>query len=279
VRVTQSDVQEPPVSVLGRAFTLLTAFLADDVELTFAELSRRSGLPKPTVHRLITELVSWGMVERTPRGVRLGMKLFELGQLVPRQRGLRNAALPILTDLFQATRQTVHLAVMDGSEVVYVEKLPGPDGPALPSRVGGRMELHCTAVGKAQLAFADEPLVRQVLQADLPRRTAQTVVMPGLLVRQLGRIRDTGLAFEFEESTRGIACVASPVFGVDDRVVAAISVAGWINRIDVDRVAPAVKTAASTLSRALGAGRGPSGPLPALRLPGRPGGAPPSLRP
>jgi DNA-binding IclR family transcriptional regulator len=263
--VTPTTAQEAPVSVLGRVFTLLTAFHPDDVELTFAELSRRSGLPKPTVHRLITELLSWGMVERTPRGVRLGMRLFELGQLVPRQRGLRNAALPLLTDLFQATRQTVHLAVMDGAEVVYVEKLPGPDGPALPSRVGGRMQLHCTAVGKAQLAFANEPLVRQVLQSGLPRRTAQTVVMPGLLIRQLGRIRETGLAFEFEESTRGIACVASPVFGDDDRVVASISVSGWVNRIDVDRVAPAVKTAATMLSRQLGAHRGPSGPLSTLR--------------
>ena len=110
----------PPKSVLGRALTLLTAFRPGDAELTLAELTRRTGLPKPTVHRMLAELAEWNVVERTSHGIRLGMRLFELGQLAPLQRGLREAAAPFLSDLFEATHETVHLAVPDGLDVVYV---------------------------------------------------------------------------------------------------------------------------------------------------------------
>jgi IclR family acetate operon transcriptional repressor len=89
--------------VLGRALTLLTAFRPGDTELTLAELTRRTGIPKPTAHRLLAELATWNVVERTPDGIRLGMALFELGQLAPLQRGLREAAAPFLADLFEAT--------------------------------------------------------------------------------------------------------------------------------------------------------------------------------
>ncbi|MDF1480384.1 IclR family transcriptional regulator [Leifsonia sp. H3M29-4] len=245
----------PPDSVLGRAFTILGTFLGGESDLSMSELSRRCNLPRPTIHRMVVEMVSWGMLERTSRGVRLGLRLFELGQLVPRQRDLRYTAMPILSDLAAATRQTIHLAVMDGGDVVYVDKLQGPNGPALPSRVGGRMPPYCTALGKAQLAFSDASLVKQVILTGMPRRTPRTIVDPRIFFQQLVRIRETGVAFEFEESTRGIVCVASPVFNEDNQVIAAISVSGWLNLLNVDRVDPAVKTAASMLSRQLGATR------------------------
>jgi DNA-binding IclR family transcriptional regulator len=87
-----------PQSVVGRVLTLLTAFRPGDAELTLAELHRRTGIAKPTAHRLLAELDGWDVIERTPTGIRLGMRLFELGQLVPRQRGLLEAAAPFLTD-------------------------------------------------------------------------------------------------------------------------------------------------------------------------------------
>src|SRR5205823_13960401 len=127
---------------LGRARSLLSAFCSGEAELTLAELSRRTDIPKPTGHRLLTELATWSVVERTPAGLRLGMGLFGLGQLAPRQRGLREAAAPFLADLFEATRETVHLAVLEGLEVVYVQKLDARRGPRLPSQVGGRMPAY-----------------------------------------------------------------------------------------------------------------------------------------
>jgi DNA-binding IclR family transcriptional regulator len=244
-----------PNSVLGRAFTLLTAFRPGDTELSLAELCRRTGIAKPTAHRLLGELAHWDIVERTPGGgLRLGMRLFELGQLAPRQRGLREAAAPFLADLFEATRETVHLAVLDGIEVVYLQKLETKSGPRVGSRIGGRMPAYCTGVGKAMLAFAPRAEQERVLAAGLPRRTPRTVVAPGLLNRELAGIRALGVAEEHEESTVGIACVAAPVLAGDGTAVAAISITGWANRLDTGRLATAVRTAALGLARTLRGG-------------------------
>jgi IclR family acetate operon transcriptional repressor len=250
VRSTQPNGVAPN-SVLGRALTLLTAFRPGEDELTLAELHRRTGIPKPTAHRLLGELVDWDVVERTPTGIRLGMRLFELGQLVPRQRSLREAAAPFLTDLFEATHETVHLAVPDGIEVVYVQKLDGRRGPTVASRVGGRMPAYCTGVGKVLLAFAPPERFAAVVAAGLERRTPRTVVAPGLLASELAAVRERGVALEHEESTVGITCVAAPVFDGEGPAVAAISITGWANRLDPDRFAPAVRTAALGISRSL----------------------------
>ncbi|OLT18739.1 IclR family transcriptional regulator [Pseudonocardia sp. CNS-139] len=244
------------LSMLGRAFTLLGAFRPGEAEVTLAELTRRSGVPKPTAHRLLGELEEWGAVERNGRGYRLGLRLFELGQLVPRQRELQETAAPFLADLFEATRETVHLAVPDGVEVVYVQKLPASSAPEIPSRQGGRMPAYCTGLGKALLAFGPPARLQAVLDAGLVRRTPRTVVAPGLLSAELAEIRRRGLAEEHEESAVGIACVAAPVFGPGGDAVAALSITGWSNRLHTARVAPAVQTAALALSRALG-GRPP----------------------
>jgi IclR family transcriptional regulator, acetate operon repressor len=240
-----------PSSVLSRAFALLSSFEPGDTELSLAELGRRAGVPKPTVHRLVVELSRWRIVERTPRGVRLGMRLFELGQLASHQRGLREAALPFLSDLYEATHETVHLAVLDGVEVVYLEKLRARGSPSLPSRLGGRMPAYCTGVGKALLAFSPPEVVHAVVANGLTRRTPRTIVMPGLFEREIETVRARGLAFEHEESTPGVVCVASPVLGSDGQAVAAISIAGWAASLDTARVGPAVRTAALSLSRQL----------------------------
>jgi DNA-binding IclR family transcriptional regulator len=227
------------------------AFLDGEVELKFAKLALRTGLPRPTVYRLVNEMVAWGVLERGSGGVRLGMRLFELGEMVPGRRDLQTTALPNTNDLAVATGQSVHLAVLDGLEVLYLEKISARSAPELPSRVGGRTPLHCTAVGKSLLAFAEPDIQQQVLSAPRSRRTRRTIVDPRALVYQLDRIRTTKTAFEFEESAAGVARVACPVVGLNGAVVASVSISGWTNLINVDRVAPAVHTAALTLSRAL----------------------------
>jgi DNA-binding IclR family transcriptional regulator len=238
--------------MLGRAFTLLTAFRPGDGELTLAELARRTGIAKPTAHRLLGELAEWGAVERTPNGaLRLGLRLFELGQLVPRQRDLLDVGAPFLADLFEATRETVHLAVPDGTDVVYVQKLTVSGSPDIPSRLGGRMPAYCTGVGKALLAFSPPERLAAVVAAGLPRRTPRTVIAPGLLHAELDTVRRRGIAEEHEESAAGIACVAAPVLGIDGHAVAAVSITGWSHRLNTQRLAAAVRTAALGISRAL----------------------------
>jgi DNA-binding IclR family transcriptional regulator len=196
-------------------------------------------------------MAEWDIVEVSADGVRVGMRLFELGQQASRPIDLRDAAAPFLADLFEATGETVHLAVTEGTDVVYVQKLERRHGPRAPTRVGGRMPAYCTGVGKALLAHAPREQVTAVMAGGLHRRTPRTVTAPGLFERELARVRETGVAFEHEESCVGIACVASPVIGDDGTAVAAVSITGRVNRIDTARLAPAVRTAALGISRAL----------------------------
>ncbi|GAA3224323.1 IclR family transcriptional regulator [Pseudonocardia petroleophila] len=238
-------------SKLGRALQLLAAFRPGDAELSLAELSRRTQLPKATAHRLLGELAAWNLVERTDTGHRLGVRLFELGALAPLQHRLREAAGPSLADLFESTRNTVHLAVLDGTDAVYVHKLGSRHGPVVSSRLGGRMPAYCTGVGKALLAHSSPTAVQHLLGRPLHRRTPRTIVAPGLVLRELRAVHERGFAVEHEESSRGIACVAAPVLDRHRRAVAAVSVTGWAHLIDVARLGPAVHAAALGIARSL----------------------------
>jgi IclR family transcriptional regulator, acetate operon repressor len=239
-------------SVIGRAFRILDAFGPADRRLTLAEMTRRTGMPKATVHRLAGELLALGALEGEHGVYQLGMRMFEFGQLVPRQRDLREAALPFMQDLFEATHETVHLAVLDGTEVLYLEKISGHRRVAAGSRVGGRLPAYCTAVGKAILAASPPEALDAVLAAGLARRTPFSITAPAVLRQQLDRAARTGVAYEREESGPGVTCAASPVRGFGNRVVAAISVTGPISRLDPERVAPAVRLAALGLTRRVG---------------------------
>ena len=234
-----------------RIAAVLGAFRAGDDAVGAAELARRTGLPKSTVHRIMGDLVRAGLLERHDRKVSLGLALFEIGQRVPRQRVLRDAAIPFMSDLREATRQTVHLAVLDGREVVYVEKLTTPGGPPLPSAVGGRFPATATGVGKAILAFSPSAIVEPLLSELLPRLTERTIAAPGLLSRELRRIHRDGVAYDREESGPGVTCVASPVLGPGGHAIAALSLSGWSTQMRPARYAPAVRTAALALTRAL----------------------------
>jgi IclR family acetate operon transcriptional repressor len=238
-------------SLPSRIAAVLRAFRAGDDAVGAAELARRTSLPKSTVHRIIGDLVRTGLLERHGRKVSLGLALFEIGQRVPRQRVLRDAAVPFMSDLREATRQTVHLAVLDGREVVYVEKLTTPGGPPLPSSVGGRVPATATGVGKAILAFSPPATVEPLLSDQLPRFNERTITAPGLLSRELRRVHREGVAYDREESGPGITCVASPVLGSDGHAIAALSLSGWSNQMRPARYAPAVRTAALALTRAL----------------------------
>jgi IclR family acetate operon transcriptional repressor len=159
-----------------------------------------------------------------------------------------------MEDLFEATHETVHLGVPDGTEVLYVEKIMGHRRVRSPSRVAGRMPLYCTAVGKAILAFSPGDLLDRVIEQGLPPRTPYTIVSPKLLRESVAEAAHAGVAFDREESLLGLGCVAAPVFGPGHELVGAISVSGSTGRFEPDRMATAVKTTSLSLSRVLGAG-------------------------
>ncbi|WP_158889884.1 IclR family transcriptional regulator [Amycolatopsis anabasis] len=244
--------EEAPKSVLARGLSLLEAFFSGESELSLGEIADRSGLPKPTTHRLLTELVTWGALERSGRGTyRLGAKLFLLGQLVPRHRMLRQAALPYLEELYRTSQENVHLAVPDDLHTLFLEKLSGRESMAIRSRVGGRMPVHCTATGKVFLAWGGRDRFQRAVAAGLPRLTPRTIVLPGLLHRDLARTLDRGVGINLEESEPGVVAVAAPVLGPRGQVVAALSITGHAHRLDVDRCAPTVRAAATAMSTQL----------------------------
>lgn len=236
-------------TVLGKAVTILHAFRADDQTLTLAEIVRRTGLHKPTAHRLAGQLVNHRLLERLNHGYRLSGGLFELGMRASVERSLLELAMPFLQDLYERTHETVHLGVLDGHEVVYVAKIGGHHQARTPSRTGGRMPLHCTAIGKVLLAHAEPHLRLNVLSGPLLRQTPHTVVAPGILAKQLDAVIETGVAFEREESALGLVCVAAPAPTADGGTppIAAISVAGPVGRFRPESHIAAVRAAATGL--------------------------------
>ncbi|WP_225627500.1 IclR family transcriptional regulator [Streptomyces werraensis] len=235
--------------MLDKAALLLDAFYPTGGEFRLSELVARTGLPKTTTFRLAGKLVELGLLEHVQEHYRLGNHLFELGSLVSRRLDLRETALPFLQDLFESTRQTVHFGVRDGFDVVYVERIHGHDSPALPSRIGGRLPLSCTAIGKALLAFCKEAAC-DLDTRELPRLTPYSITDPAALRTALEQIQVSGLAYEEQEAAVGVSCIAAPVFA-GASAVAALSVAVPQQQFRPAHLAPAVRTAALGLSRAL----------------------------
>ena len=180
-----------------------------------------------------------------------GLRLFELGESAARPRDLRKLALASMADLRNAVGLTIHLAVLEQFEVVYIEILPSRSAPRLPSRVGGRMPAHATAVGKALLAEAPPGVLDEFLTRDLRKVGPNTITTATRMRSELGRIRAAGVAYEREESGPNVACAASSVRIHGGAAVAAISAAGGSRNFDVRRVGLAVRTAAESITRQL----------------------------
>lgn len=238
-----SDQEFDRTTVLGKVMMVLHAFTIEDSAVSLAELARRTSIPKGTLHRILSDMAAVRMLDRTGTGYRLGGSLFELGMRASVERSLLEVAIPFMEDLYVRTHETVHLGVLDGIEVVYLSKIGGHRQASAPSRIGGRMPVHCTAIGKVLLAHADNDLREQVLSAPLARYTPRTVILPGPLSTQLDRIAAEGVGYEYEESATGIVCVAAPVRDGED-VVAAISVTGPSYRFRPDTHAASVRAAA-----------------------------------
>lgn len=213
----------PGLSVTSRALALLGAFDQRHRRLTLTELADRADLPLPTAHRLVRELLAWGALSRTESGhYVVGRRLWDIGLLAPVQSSLRQIASPYLHDLYGATLATVHLAVRDGSEVLYVDRLSGHASVPVVSTIGSRLPLHATGVGKVLLAHAPEE-IRAAVLAHLPRITPYTVSQPGALRRQLDNILDDDYATTVEEMSLGACSVAVPIRS-GEQVVAALGV-------------------------------------------------------
>ncbi|BBY36895.1 putative transcriptional regulator, IclR family protein [Mycobacterium mantenii] len=233
---------ETPTAVIDRISLVLDAFDGPG-RLTLAQIVRRTGLPRSSAHRMLERLVQLRWLRRSGRDYELGMRLVELGSLAVHQDRLVRAAGPLLRELHRATGLVVHLAVLDGPDVLYLDKVGASPLAPIPTRVGGRQPAHCTAVGKAILAYRDEDA-----PVDLAvRKTRYSIATGAQLAVELSRVRAHGVAFEREESLPGFGCVAAPIGepGEGQEVKAAVSVCGPMSRMTFDQrlIAPLRMTA------------------------------------
>ena len=249
----------PENRTISRSAAILQTLKANPsprgVRLT--EVSQRCGLEKSTTHRLLAALVVEGLVERdveTGR-YRLGLGLLELGMAVHQRLDIRVESLPILRSLADRAEETIHLGVARGPHVVYVEKVESPHAFQMRSRVGERMPLYSTGIGKAILAYAGEDELATVLTNGLEPRTPHTITDPTELRTELQRVRVRGYSTDMEENEDSVRCVAAPIFDHRLSVVGAISIAGPVFRFPEQRMvelAVYVVGAAQEVSKRLG---------------------------
>ena len=223
------------IRVLDRAFRVL-ALLSDGKPRSLQVLSEGIDLSVSTTFRLLATLSSNHYVQRDERTnqYRLGLTCLELARAYYDGNDLRRIALPELEALRNETRETVHLAVIDQMEVVYLEKLPGLHAIGLmSSRVGARSPAYCTGIGKVMLAFEKPQFVRNYYdQFPMKRYTATTITDPEKLMAELENIRCNGYGLDRGEHEHEVRCVAAPIFEMRGQVAAALSVSGPAARMD-----------------------------------------------
>lgn len=197
-------------SVASRILAVFEAFEHGGPSLSLSRIAELSGLPISTAHRIVSELQAWGALSRDAQGrYQIGLRLWELGQNAGRR--LRETARPFLQDLFSLTGETAHLAVREGNEALYVDRIYGSKRVPRASRIGGRLPLHATAVGKVLLAY-EEPWFREAyLAGALARLTAFTHVDADALADELAEIAARGYAVTGEEARVGACSIAVPV--------------------------------------------------------------------
>ncbi len=223
------------IRVLDRAFRVLSLF-TDGKPRTLNEVSESIGLSPSTTFRLLTTMVSHSYVRRNENNnqYQLGLACLYLARAYQDSNDIRKIALPELGSLRDDTKETVHLAIMDGMEVVYLEKLPGLYAMGImSSRVGGRSPAHCTGLGKVFLAYLSPDEVRKYFtRKGLRRYTETTITDLPELMEHLAKIRDQGFGFDKGEHEYEVRCVAVPIFDINEQVIAALSVSGSSIRLD-----------------------------------------------
>ena len=226
--------------------------------MSVSEIAVKARLHKSTAHRILIALEYNGLIQqnRHTGNYYLGLKLFKLGNQAVARINLREIAKPHLIDLMEETQESVHLAIPDDNQVLYLEKVEGPHALRMPSRVGRRIPMYCTSLGKAMLSCLDPEEVRQITKSEKLRAyTPNTITKLDRLLAELRRIRKLGYAVDNEEIELGLTCVGSPIRNHAGEMVGAISVAGPSVRVRPTRIAAlgkAVMKVASAISTELG---------------------------
>ncbi|MEP7730046.1 IclR family transcriptional regulator [Marinomonas primoryensis] len=246
-------------SSLSKALNMLNHVCTSPVPLRFAELVVLSELPKATAHRQLNTLLEHGLVrfDEHKQAYYPGYELLALAHRTWANLDIRDVAAAPMRDLWSKTQETIHLAVLDGADVIYIDKLESPKSLRLYSAVGKKGPVYCTGVGKAMLAFLPEDKQETVIAAQsFIRHTDHTLITPQALRVDLQQVQKTGVSLDLEEHEMGIKCAAAPIFNTRNEAIAAISVTAPAFRTSdqtYEEMKVHVKHAAYTISKRLGA--------------------------
>jgi IclR family transcriptional regulator, KDG regulon repressor len=245
------------LSSVTSALRVLKVFSDSEPELGISSIAQRLGLAKSTVHRLAVTLASESFLEQNPQNgrYRLGLSLFSLGALVRQRMDVSNQAHSLLGALRDQTQETVHLAILDETSIMYLYNMESSLAIGTRSYIGTRKPAFCTSEGRVLLAFNDPELVTEVLKEDLVQRTPKTTTNPKALRAILEEVRRNGYATDDEESEIGMRSVAAPIRDISGKAIAAVGLAGPIQRLtkkELRRLVPQVITTAVGISARMG---------------------------
>ncbi|MEW6661933.1 MAG: IclR family transcriptional regulator [Bacillota bacterium] len=245
------------VRAVQRALAILKAFSLENPQLSCSELSRKLKIHPSTIHRLLLTMEKEKIIDRLENGkYALGLKVFELGCIAAAQRELVKVARPYLEELHRISGETVNLVIMDGTEAIYLDKCENPMSMVQYARIGKRIPLYCSAVGKALLTgFHQEDLQRALNSIKIIPHTPNTIIDVGKLMEAVQMAKINGYAIDNEEVELGIKCIGAPVKRESGHVIAAISICGPVSRLSGGRffeLVHQVKTTAEKVSNRMG---------------------------
>ena len=246
------------VQSVARSLMILDLLAQENREMSLTEIAKAMGWPKSTVHGLIATLKDYYYVDQSPVNgcYRLGVRLFELGNVVARSWDIKAIAMPIMQELNSRFGETVQLATEDKGEVLYLEKLDSTHLMRIVSEIGSRLPMHCTGLGKVLLAYKTPSEIKWILTKHGMRpMTSRTITDRETLERELIRIRRQGYAIDNREVMDSLSCVAAPIYNRDGDVKYAISVSGLANNFfgeRMEKVKDELLKAADVISYAMG---------------------------
>jgi len=238
-RAPKASADRYRIHVIDRAAQILDCFGFDHQELSVSEIGVKTSLHRSTAHRILMALEYNDLIQQNPENgkYRLGIKLFRLGHQAVSHLNLREICRPFLTRVMNETKETVHLAVLDEDQVLYLDKVEGPHALRMPSRVGRRIPTYCTSLGKAMLSCLDDQEVKNTLRVQVLRPyTANTVKTLSQLLTDLRVVRKRGYAVDNEEIELGLRCVGAPIKDYTGAMVGAISVAAPSARLSNQKI-------------------------------------------
>jgi IclR family transcriptional regulator, KDG regulon repressor len=248
----------PIIQSVDRALRILDLFDEYETELKITDISERMQLHKSTVHSLLKTLQNQHYIEQNMENgkYRLGMKLFERGNLVIRSLDIRTITKRYLVDLSVKTGNTVHLVILDGKEGIYIDKVEGSSATVLYSRIGRRIPVHCSAVGKALVSYKNKEEMKEILKGyKYKQQTVNTITNEKDFLTELEKVRKNGYALDSEENEPGITCIAVPIWDHSGSVVAAMSMSqptARLHALEQERILKMLKKAAMEISEAMG---------------------------